>query len=336
MSPTVLALPLLLRFPALTRIPRVPLGDYPTPVQRVFATGSDLPDNLWIKRDDLTASLLGGNKVRALEFLLGGLARGDVVLTAGGEGSTHILTTAVYVHQLGALTRAVRWRHDMNPSAIVVADRARILCDRLTTTGTPLLGLIRAHAARRRGIRWIPPGGSSPLGMLGHVNAALELAEQVARGEMPEPAAVVLPVGSGGTAAGLALGLEIAGMRTRVIGARVAPRIAAGRSRVLFLADRARAYLRRATGERIPRVGRSRVEIVHDVYAGAYGRPLPDAVSSTALLERATGIRVDGTYSAKAFHAAMARATRDGSSTLFWFTYDGRGASALPSRPSHG
>ncbi|HEY7860661.1 MAG TPA: pyridoxal-phosphate dependent enzyme, partial [Gemmatimonadaceae bacterium] len=286
-----------------------------------------LPPNLWIKRDDLTASPLGGNKVRALEFLLAEVAPGDIVLTAGGEGSTHILTTATYARQLGAVTHAVRWTHDMNPSAIAVSKRARLLCDRVVTS-SPVIGFLRAHASRLRNVRWIPLGGTSPLGMLGHVNAALELAAQITRGEMPEPEAVILPVGSGGTAAGLALGFAIAGVRTRVVGARVAPRMAAGRSRVLRLAERGRAFLERAAGERIARLDPSRVEIVHDVYAGAYGRPLAAASASSAKLESATGIRADGTYSAKAFHAALARASISRECTLFWLTYDGRESTA--------
>ena len=314
----------MVRFPALARIPRVALGEWPTPVQLAGATGTGLPPNLWIKRDDLASPTLGGNKVRALEFLLAGLAPGDVVLTAGGEGSTHILTTASYARTLGALTHAVRWTHDMNPSALTVAERARAACDRVTTTRSPLIGLLRAHAQRRRTIRWIPPGGTSPLGMLGHVNAALELAAQVARGEVPEPETVVLPVGSGGTAAGLALGLEIAGLRTGVAGARVAPRIAAGRARVLRLAERARRYLEQLSGEQIAKVNGARVEILHDVYGGAYGRPLPAAAAGAEMLERATGIRLDGTYSAKAFHAALGRASAGTECTLFWLTYDGR------------
>jgi len=283
----VSALPLLVRFPALAQLPHVSLGAFPTPVQRVDLGDEPLAGELWIKRDDLTATPLGGNKVRALEFLLATLAPGQAVLTAGGEGSTHVLTTATYVRALGGTTHAVRWKHDMNPSALDVATRARAICARVITTRSPISGLIRAHASRRSGTRWIPPGGTSPLGMLGHVNAALELAEQMARGEMPTPARVVLPVGSGGTAAGLALGFAIAGIETIVVGARVAPRIAAGRMRVLALAARERRYLERIAGEEIPRVDRSRVEILHTVYAGAYGRPLPGAESSAALLERA-------------------------------------------------
>jgi D-cysteine desulfhydrase len=320
----VSTLPLVRRFPALARVPHVALGNFPTPVQRVELPGEPLAGELWIKRDDLTASPLGGNKVRALEFLLAGLAPGEIVLTAGGEGSTHVLTTATYARSLGGTTRAVRWRHDMNPSALDVAERARALCESVITVPVPAIGLLRAHAARRPGVRWIPPGSTSPLGLLGHVNAALEVAEQVARGEMPEPARVVLPVGSGGTAAGLALGFAIAEMRTVVVGARVAPRIAAGRRRVLALAERERRYLERLTGEPVVRADRSRVEIIHSVYGGAYGRALPGAEPAAAALREATGLVVDGTYSAKAFSAALTYARHEGDRTLFWLTFDGR------------
>ena len=319
-------LPIIARFPALARIPRAELGAFPTPVQRVDLQGDALAGELWIKRDDLTASPLGGNKVRALEFLLGGLAPGDVVLTAGGEGSTHVLTTATYVRSLGGITKAVRWKHEMNPSAHDVAERARAICARVTTARGPMFGLLRAYTSRRSRIRWIPPGGTSVLGMLGHVNAALELAEQIARGEMPKPARVVLPVGSGGTAAGLALGFAIAGVDIVVVGARVAPRIAAGRARVLLLAKRERRYLERLTGERIPRVSSARVMIDHSVYAGAYGRALPGADRDAAMLQWVTGLTLDGTYSAKAFAAARSIAQREAGITLFWLTFDGRRA----------
>ena len=318
------ARPLLLRFPSLAGLPRVVLGDFPTPVQRLDLGGETLAGELWVKRDDLTASSLGGNKVRALEWLLGGIEPGDVVLTAGGEGSTHVLTTATYAMELGGTTHAVRWRHEMNPSARAVAERARTLCATIVTAPGPVTGLLRAHSSRRRGTLWIPPGGTSPLGMLGHVNAALELADQISRGEMPLPARVVLPVGSGGTAAGLALGFAIAKIDTIVVGARVAPRIAAGRMRVLYLARRARRFIERAVSTPIARVDPSRVRILHSVYAGAYGRPLPSAATSTRLLERATSARLDGTYSAKAFAAAHAMARRESGVTLFWLTFDGR------------
>jgi 1-aminocyclopropane-1-carboxylate deaminase/D-cysteine desulfhydrase-like pyridoxal-dependent ACC family enzyme len=315
-------LPLFRRFPALERLPRAALGEYPTPVERV--TGIEAAGELWLKRDDLDAPAFGGNKVRALEFLLGGVRPGDEVLTIGGEGSTHVLTTAALAARLGARTRAIRWPHEMNPTSRQVAARASLLCASLTTVPTPIHAVVRSLIERRSRVRWVPFGGTSPLGMLGHVNAGLELAEQVACGELPAPTRVVVPLGSGGTAAGLALGLAIAGLDATIAAVRVAPRIVTGRRRVLRLARTTSAFIERLTGERPPPVSRARVQVVHDAYGGAYGRVLPAAVEAAALLRRAVGARLDDTYSAKAFTAALRMAQHGRGSTLFWITFDGR------------
>src|SRR5687768_18564085 len=102
-------MPLLRRFPALERLPRAPFGTFPTPVQR-------LPGgSLWIKRDDLSGRRMGGNKIRGLEWLLGGLRPRDRVLTVGPRGSTHALATARYASGMGAAVTVVRWNQVMNP-----------------------------------------------------------------------------------------------------------------------------------------------------------------------------------------------------------------------------
>ena len=195
--------PLYDRFPRLRDIPRVELCSLPSPVQSL----AHILPNLWIKRDDMNASLCGGNKVRALEFLLGGLHSGDSVITVGGTGSTHILATAVHAARIGVSTYALRWRHEMNPVATQVSSRIEALIDRPTVHLTPVLPIARARLrAVRRKARYIPVGGSVPLGVLGHVNAALELVQQIETGAMPQPSRVILPMGTGGTAAGLLLG----------------------------------------------------------------------------------------------------------------------------------
>jgi D-cysteine desulfhydrase len=311
------------RFPALARVPRARLGTFPSPVMRVEEVAG--ARDLWIKRDDLNAPEYGGNKVRALEFLLGEVRPGDELLTVGGEGSTHVLTTAALGARLGARTIAIRWKHEMNPMAHAVAACASGLCAEVRTQRGPLTGLLRAHVLRRRrAVHWIPLGGTCALGMLGHVNAGLELAEQVERGELPLPSHVVVPLGSGGTAAGLALGFAIAGLDTRVLAARVAPRLAANRRRVLALARSCARLIERLDGRALPRVALDRVQVVHDSYAGAYGRPLPAAREAAASLERVTGIRLDDTYSAKAFVAALERARQGDGPVLFWLTFDAR------------
>lgn len=308
------------RFPALRSIPRVRLCTLPSPVM----SASAVHPALWLKRDDLNAAAFGGNKARSLEFLLGEVRAGDTVLTIGGEGSTHVLATALHARAIGASTIAMRWKHDMNRGAEAVS----ALISRAATgpvSRNAVFAILRATARRfRHRVHYVPLGGSTPLGVLAQVNAGLELAEQIGAGALPAPARVVLPLGSGGTTAGLALGFAIAGLKIEVIGARVAPRIAANKRRVTALVRGARKLIFHVTGERVAPVPRGMVRVVHDVYGGAYGRVLPGADDAAALLDDAYGIRLDSTYSAKAFVAALACAREQDGPTLFWLTFDGR------------
>ena len=317
------AIPLVRRYPGLAIIPRVPLGEYPTPVESLDLPGLRAP--VWIKRDDLASSTLGGNKVRALEYLLAEVKPGDLLLTGGGEGSTHVLATALHASRLGARLHAVRWRHEMHAVSDDVARRARGECVVVDTAATPLGGILRTLVRRMTlRARWIPFGGTSSLGILGHVNAALELADQVEAGDLPSHARVVVPLGTGGTAAGLALGFAAAGMRTQVVGARVVPRIATGHARVILRARGAARWVRRKTGVILPRVTADAVRVVHDAYGGAYGRVSPLGMDAAAAMERASGMRLDATYSAKAFAIALRLARAREGVTVFWSTFDAR------------
>jgi D-cysteine desulfhydrase len=311
--------PLVARFPALSAIPRVELGRFPTPVEPLGA----LAAKLWIKRDDLGATPFGGNKVRALEFLLAGVRDGDRVVTVGSAGSTHALAVATYASALGARVIVGRWRQEMNDTAARIAARLERAAYETRLFASPLGAYLWAWT-RARGARWIAAGGSTPLGVLGHVNAGLELADQIARGETPAPAVVVVPLGTGGTAAGLALAFAIAGLNAQVLGVRVVPWVVGRRGRVLRLAHRTAALIERRTGVKLPAVTPDRVRVVNDAYGGAYGRETAAARLAAARLAEATGggLRLDATYSAKAFEVALRHASRE--SVLFWLTFDPR------------
>src|SRR5687768_2585360 len=317
------AIPLVRRFPALAAIPRARIGQFPTPVEHL--DGFRDVDSLFVKHEDLSSDLLGGNKVRSLEFLLGRVGEGDTVLTLGGEGSTHVLATAVHAARLGARTIAVRWRHDMHSAADEVAARAAAECAEIVTASSfvaAMWPLLRLRLTRLT--TYIPLGGSTALGTLGHVSAALELVDQIEAGELPRPGRVVVPLGSGGTAAGLALGFAIAGLDTVVIGARVGPRIGANRFRVMQLVEQTRRLISRYTGRTPPGVRRDRVAVSHDLYGGAYARPHPTAEHAAGLVDALRGWRLDATYSAKAFAAALDIAAAEETPTLFWLTFDAR------------
>jgi D-cysteine desulfhydrase len=316
-----LPIPLVRRFPALAAIPRVVLGRFPTPLERADA----LAPAFWVKRDDLTATPLGGNKVRALEFLLGGLRAREVVVTVGALGSTHVLATALYASRLGGRPVAFRWPQVMNAVARMVAQRIEEVAPDGRIVAWIGEAYARAFGARIKGARWVPAGGSAPLGVLGHVNAALELADQIAAGGMPVPARIVVPLGSGGTAAGLLLGTRIAGLPVQVVGARVVPRLVANAWHVRRLAHATARLIERITGERMPHTMSATergFHVVHNVYGGGYGRDTDAADRAVARFREWSGTELDTTYGGKALGAALALA--GGGPTVFWLTFDGR------------
>jgi 1-aminocyclopropane-1-carboxylate deaminase/D-cysteine desulfhydrase-like pyridoxal-dependent ACC family enzyme len=300
--------PLLDRFPHLADVPRVALRAAPTPVEQIG-------ERLWIKRDDLSAVPIGGNKVRALEFLLGQFSEGDRVVTGGSRGSTHVLATILHARRLGIDIDAASWPQEMNDVAREVDARIdREANRRHFRHAVTAAAWLTLQAWRGRNV--IPAGGTSLLGMLGHVNAAFELAEQVQAGILTHPDRVIVPLGTGGTAVGLALGFGLSGLNARVLGVRVVPRIIAraGRLRRMSHGLQSRYRLTRP-GEHMG--DKAAVTIVESAYGGAYGRPLPDAATATP-----NGIRLDPTYSAKAFVVADKSARE--ANTLFWLTFDSR------------
>jgi D-cysteine desulfhydrase len=312
---------LLARYPGLASIPHVDLGVRASPLER-WRVGTA---SLLIKRDDLSADRLGGNKVRALELLLGRIRPGDRVLTVGATGSTHALAVAHYAAAVGATAEVITWPQEEHAvsraTAQVMAARARV-----TPARSVADAYLRAMARRGRGgVHWVPAGGSVPLGVLGHVSAALELAEQLAREAVDPRQTVVVPLGSGGTVAGLLVGFALAGLPAPILAVQVVPRLVASRTRVGWLAQRTHRLIARSAGVALPAVDYRRLLVQRDAYGGAYGRPTAEADEAAGALRAAGGPRLDGTYSAKAFGVALARARSSPEErVLFWLTFDGR------------
>src|SRR3954451_15618656 len=210
------------RFPGLVEtLPHLVLSERPTPVRELAGLG------IWVKEDGSFGSGgWGGNKVRKLEWLIPDAKRRGrrSILTFRGLGTNWGLATALYAREHGletalALVDQPVDDHVTAQLARLEASGARI--HRTHTKARTVAALPWLLARNARGGRPpypLPAGGSSAVGALGYVEAALEIAAQVADGTLPEPAHAVVPVGTGGTAAGLALGLQIAGLRSRVVG----------------------------------------------------------------------------------------------------------------------
>ena len=337
-------LPLFGDYPQLQgRLAHVSLGSFPTPVEQLVRISAEIGvDSLYIKRDDMSGQIYGGNKVRKLEFLLGDILRSKAkrVITLGFAGSNHALATAIYAGHLGLKSTAM-----LMPQVNARYVRQNLLADyyfntRLLNYPNPSLLSLAVIGQLLRGLvrdgvfpRFIPAGGSCPLGIAGYVNAALELRDQGAAGMLPEPDRIYVAMGSMGTAAGLMLGLRAAGLKSRVIPVRVIEERLSPPRRMLRLINGAQSLLRKLDPSfPIVRLSRSDLCIRADCMGEGYACFTEKAVKAANLMKEKAGIPLNGTYSAKAFSALLDDAARGdlaGKVVLFWNTYNSRDFSSL-------
>jgi D-cysteine desulfhydrase len=328
-------LPLFRRFPALrATIPWTPLGAYPTPVYPVAAEAEGTA--LWIKRDDLTGERYGGNKVRKLEFLLAEARRqgAERLLTVGATGSHHALATTAYGTALGFRVTLVLFPQPLTPhvrEALLLSHALGAELRWAPRMELIPLALLAARAAHRRERTFVvPAGGSDEVGTLGYVSAALELAEQIDRGELPRPSTVHVAAGTMGTAAGLAAGLAIAHLPVRVVATRITSRLVTNTRSLGRLVRRTLRHLERA-GASVPspEEALARLELRHDQLGPGYGHATTAGSHARARLASA-GLALDPTYTAKAAAGWLAEAEHALGTHLFWHTL----SSTVPPGPT--
>jgi D-cysteine desulfhydrase len=328
--------PLFEAYPRLAEsIPRLALGEWPTPVAHQSAFGKAIGvKNFFVKREDLSHPQCGGNKVRGLEFLLAdAVSRGAKrIVTFSSAGSHHACRTAWYARNLGIDTVAVVVNQ---PVAQYVRDNLLMGASSgasyvSASYPTVLFRVLAEYLSKRNRIDgrppyFIAPGGTTPLACLGHVSAALELRKQIDDGLIPEPDYLFVAMGSLGTAAGLAFGCKLAGLRTRVVGVVVSLRWYCTAGRTVRLARRALRLMRREDRS-IPDVSlrRKDVTVVGDALGRGYGHFDKEAVDIAMMQMELEGIDLDGTYSAKALSGTVNYINRrrlHSRNHLFWLTY---------------
>jgi D-cysteine desulfhydrase family pyridoxal phosphate-dependent enzyme len=293
--------------------PRVPLGQWPTPLDECPRLSGALGGpRILVKRDDVNGLGMGGNKLRKLEFALGrALADGmDTVITFGGVQTNHGRLTAAACARLGlrcelVLTRGVPMSGDAyDKSGNVLLDRlygANVhVCADDVETGETYDRLLAGLRAEGRKVATIPVGGSDAVGVLGYVNAAAELHEQLAGRHVDR---IFVAVGSAGTAAGLAAGISLLGWQVELEAACVS-----------HTAEESDADIRRLVGDVAALLGTAvepRVRVTDTQVGPGYGVPTPEMWDAVRLFARTEGITLDPVYSGKAA-ACLAEAVRTG------------------------
>jgi len=311
-----------------TNIPRFRLLNLNTPVERLDRLRHAIPGapQLWIKRDDLTGYLGGGNKLRKLEYVMAdALSRGaTTIVTTGSITSNLARTTALTARRLGLKCelilsggdpRAARanWRlAELLGAKIHSVAASHERATRMTEVASEL-------EERGELVYQIPLGASNEVGSFGMVSAFEELGiQQLELGEQFD--AIVFATSSGGTQAGLEVGKRLFTYRhLQLLG------VSADDPAQTI---RENAWL--AIGPMLSMLGQAHKPVADELYVddsfigAGYGVPTNESQEAAQLFADTEGILLDPVYTSKAA-AGLIAYCREGrfrktDRVLFWHT----------------
>jgi D-cysteine desulfhydrase len=301
--------------------PQMNLARLPTPIQPLRRFGEKLSVELYVKRDDLTGAALSGNKIRKLEFVFADVLaqEADTVITCGGAQSNHCRATAIAAAMLGLNCRLLlRTPDPSNPPP----PEGNILLDRMS--GAEIVWITpeeyknrdvfferEASSLRDAGRKpyIIPEGASYAVGAWGYIRAAEELVNDLAGipGGANQPITIINAAGSGGTSAGLILGVKMLDLNARIVSVNVCDD---------------REYFVHVIGDICEKVladyhleidfSRERdIEIIDGYVGRGYALSQPEELALIRDVARAEGIFLDPVYTGKAFFGMVQELKRD-------------------------
>lgn len=325
---------------------RIQLLQEPTPLHELPRFASALrtiaeaegrrgPSDILMKREDLMPLGLGGSKVRNLEYVLGAaaLAEATMLVATGRPTANHCRLVAAVAASRGLSAGLLFWgappdRPSVNERLIRMhgaavefsaggdgAERARALAS-----------FVRGFEERGERPIVVDDLIRGPVGARGAVRAALEAGSQVlARGPMVTH--LYCAVATGGTVAGLSVGLAIHGRPCELVAVPTHLAGAASASVATAGIEAVRRELMAAYGS----VGTwSEVPLTFDP-ASAWEEPEPSAGGRAAagLLARTEGVAVDPVYTARTLAAVIGAARRGDLSGARVLVWNGGGLPAL-------
>jgi 1-aminocyclopropane-1-carboxylate deaminase/D-cysteine desulfhydrase-like pyridoxal-dependent ACC family enzyme len=286
------------------RLPRIPLAHLPTPLEEAPRMRQRLGGpRLFLKRDDCTGVLFGGNKTRHNEFLLADAKEKgcDQLVWGAGVQSNNCRQTAAACARLGldchlVLTRAA---HNDDIQGNLLLDY--LMGASVEIVDTPMgpqlddLLLARAEAFRASGRKpyvWDRVMGR-PIAAVSYVLCLAEIVEQM-RALNRVPTAIYCSA-AGATGAGLALGKAVLGLSCPV--RLICP------IRWPWNVNEDLAGIANDTAKLMGlphRLDPNDVEINQDYIGPGYGHVTLAGWDALDLLARTEGILLDPVYTAKA------------------------------------
>ena len=328
------------------KVPWIPLlTNTPTPVERLNKLEQHFyltSGQIYIKRDDLSHHIYGGNKLRKFEFIFGDVVKKKKkgIITFGGFGTNNGLACAIMCKELDLPLRCDIFLFSQPITWHV--QRSLLLFDyfgaKFHPVGSDITTFIKTllFQIRKPKYYFMLPGGSplfgfgTSLGTLGFINAAFELKEQIDRNQIPEPDEIFIAGASTGSSAGLIAGCKLSGLNSKINVVAVYTNMTANPSTVTRNANKAIKFLHKRDTE-IPRIKISEndFDFIRGYLGSGYGIKTiksQNAVDSIYELEgKDKGFHLDTTYTGKAMAAMfdyLADRENKDRKVLFWNTYN--------------
>ncbi len=301
---------------------KISLAQLPTPIQKLNLTSKKLNKEIYIWRDDLNGFMESGNKLRKLEFLMAdAIAKGcDWIITCGGPQSNHTRATAVVARKLGLGITILTlpkpgFDHSKTPSGNLlinqIFDSEMIWLDfdeyqNLGSSYDPFLNRESDRLLKSGKKPYIIPlGGSNAIGCLGYQNGISEMLntwKKITHTDAPD--SLFCALGSGGTFAGLELGIQKENLKTNLYGINVIGPIETASRYVTKIHDEVKKHF----GTVINTHQSHQI----DGYVGAgYAIASNDDLRFYINFAREEGILLDPCYTGKAFQGMISEINKD-------------------------
>ena len=295
--------------PSIAKLPRVPLGSYPTPLVEAPNLSAALGGpRILIKRDDLTGLALGGNKCRKLEFVMADARQKgfDALVTTGGSQSNFALQLATAARKLGmdfylVLVKGVHIEKQGNLLLDDIVDSKIKLVEASDIEdifGPAMLAKMNeaADELKKKGRKplVVPAGAYNPVGTTGWVDAADEIWRQL-QAQKIKAQYLVVANGSSGTQAGLTLGVKYLRLPLGVIGFSISNPKERAVNGVVNMANETAKFL----GIDVT-IAPDEVMVNDDYIGEGYGLVTEGCRQAIKLVAQTEGIFLDPVYTGKA------------------------------------
>lgn len=285
------------------------MAKLPTPIEPMERLTEELEGpEVWVKRDDLTESAASGNKIRKLEFSAAhALEQGaDTLLTCGWSHSNHARATAIVAAKLGL--RAVLLLRGPEPDRYggnlfldrLVGAEPRFLTPEEYGRCNEIMERVVAELKDQGHTAYpIPAGASDEVGIWGYIKAAEELKVQLDEMDLPFDA-IIVPVGTGGTLAGLLIGKAVAGLRAEIWGINVDADAKAFQTSVHQLVARWQSSYGIDVG-----LSEEDINLIDGYVGRGYGLSTARERRTIEQVARLEGVILDPVYTGKAMHGLI-------------------------------